>query len=140
MIFSDFTPQPSQVFVEGNLRDSCTISCELENEESNVKLIFDGIIRYTQAMFYTLDNLKEIDLSNFDFSNVISMKFMFQMCINLEKVEFGNIITSNAENMAQLFYECNKLESVDVSKFDTSKVTDMEGMFYNCFSLSTIDL
>ena len=140
LIFSDFTPQPSQVFVEGNLRDSCTISCELENEESNVKLIFDGIIRYTQAMFYTLDNLKEIDLSNFDFSNVISMKFMFQMCINLEKVEFGNIITSNVVNMAQLFYECNKLESVDVSKFDTSKVTDMQGMFYNCFSLSTIDL
>ena len=50
-------------------------------------------------MFSGLVNIKEIDLSEFDSSNVISMSHMFYDCQNLEKINLGNIDTSNVEKM-----------------------------------------
>ena len=48
-------------------------------------------------MFERLTNIIEIDLSNFDASNVRTMQYMFYGCSNLEKIEFGNINTSSLE-------------------------------------------
>ena len=93
LLNSSFTFQPSQVLVEGNLRDDCKIFCELEKDENNIKLIFNNIVPTTHSMFNGLDNIKEIDLSSFDFSNVKSMANMFSECENLEKIHFGNINT-----------------------------------------------
>ena len=90
-------------------------------------------------MFSYLDNIKEIDFSEFDFSKVTTMENMFAFCYNLERINFGNINTLSVVNMKWLFYRCFNLLSIDVSNFDTSKVTTMQGMFYNCSSLSTIN-
>ena len=54
-------------------------------------------------MFDGLDNIKEIDISDFDASKVTSMKYMFNGCKNLEKINFGNIKTSLVTNMENLF-------------------------------------
>ena len=90
-------------------------------------------------MFYKLDNIKEIDLSNFDFSEVTSMHYMLY-CYNLEKINFGNANTSSVKRMSALFYNISKLTSLDLSSFDTSSVTTMEGMFYMCTALSSINV
>ena len=137
-----FSKNPSQVIVNGINRDSCNNNkiCELEYEENNVTLIFNDVITSTSAMFNTLNNIKEIDLSLFDFSKVNTMRYMFRECTNLEKIEFGNINTSSVTNMEQLFFKCQKLVSVDVSKFDTSNVVTMQHMFFNCFNLTIINL
>ena len=55
-------------------------------------------------MFYFCDNLKSLDLSNFDTKNVRTIKQMFLDCVNLEEI----IISSS---------------------FDTKNVIDMEEMF-----------
>ena len=90
-------------------------------------------------MFYGLGNIIEIDLSSFDFSQVTSMKSMFQECTNLISIKFGNIDTSNLNNMYWTFQSCSKLESIDLSKFDTSKVTTFEAMLSYCESIKSID-
>ena len=43
LLNNEFNPKPSQVFVNGIYRSSCIISCELENEENRVTLIFERI-------------------------------------------------------------------------------------------------
>ena len=50
-------------------------------------------------MFYFVENIIEIDLSNFDASNVKTMQYMFFGCSNLEKIEFGNINTPSLEDI-----------------------------------------
>ena len=140
LLYSSFSQQPSQVFVNGIYRDSCKIFCELEYEENNVTLIFNNIVQSTYRMFYKLNNIKEIDLSFFDFSRVKSMSQMLRECTNLEKINFGNIDTSSVTSMLYLFHKCQKLISLDLSNFDTSSVTTMEGMFYFCTSLNSINL
>ena len=91
-------------------------------------------------MFNGLVNLKEIDLSNLDFSKVTNMESMFKNCLNLSKINFGNINTSSVENMAQLFHNCTSLTSINVSNFNTSSVTNMNSMFRECNSLTSIDV
>ena len=137
-----FSKNPTQVIINGINKDSCNNNkiCELEYEENNVTLIFNNAITSAHTMFYKLNNIKEIDLSLFDFSKVNTMRYMFRECTNLEKIEFGNINTSIVTNMEQLFYKCEKLVSVDISNFHTSNVITMQHMFFNCFSLTIINL
>ena len=90
-------------------------------------------------MFYGLSNLKEIDFSDFDFSHVSTMKYMFKDCTGLIQINFGNIKTSTVENMENLFENCYQLTSINLTKFDTSSVSTFSQMFCNCSSIKSID-
>ena len=91
--------KPSEVLVNGVRDDSCSKTCYLEGDKNNITLKFDTQIKSCYCMFYFVENIIEIDLSNFDASKVTYTGFMFNGCSNLEKVEFGNINTSSLENI-----------------------------------------
>ena len=86
-------------------------------------------------MFYNCSNITEIDLSNFDFSNIIDMSHIFSECTSLKRIEFGDINTQNVVDMSYMFYNCTSLDSLELSGFHISKVENMEYMFFNCISL-----
>ena len=81
----NFEIEPSQIIVNGIQKNSCTEFCELEYKDNNVTIIFNVSIESCFKMFNQLQNVKEIDLTNFDFSGVKSMSSMFYNCTNLEK-------------------------------------------------------
>ena len=135
-----FYLEPSEVIVNGISSESCKSFCDLEYEENNITLIFYDSVESCEMMFYYLDNIKEIDLSNFDFSHVTSMFLMFYNSHNIEKIIFGNANTSSVRDMRGVFYNCSILTSLNLSSFDTSQVTSMEAMFYIVPNLISIDL
>jgi len=90
-------------------------------------------------MFNGLNNIKEIDLSLFDFSLVTNMSYMFNDCYNLEKINIGKINTSSVMDMRYLFMNCKKLTSIDLSYFDTHSVINMTSIFGHCETLTSID-
>ena len=83
-------------------------------EINNVTIVFDEEINSTENMFYNLVNISEIDLTNFDTSNIKKMKSMFYGCKGLKNIIFGNINTSSVEDMSQLFKFCTIITSIDV--------------------------
>ena len=89
--------EPSEVLVNGVKDDSCSKTCNLVGDRNNITLKFNTQIESCRSMFSGLGNIIEIDLSNFDASNVKDMRFMFDGCSKLEKIEFGNINTSSLE-------------------------------------------
>ena len=97
------------------------------------------MITSCENMFNGLNNIVEIDLSNFDTSEVTIMNAMFKDCTNLEKINFGEIDTKKVTNMQDFCNGCHKLESINLSKFDTSSVTCMSFMFSQCRSLKSIN-
>ena len=127
----------------------------ISTEESRVPIYvwFDnGIIYYysenekillndnSNRLFQNLTALEEIDLSNFDTSNVTSMRSMFYNCSKLTELDVSKFDTSNVEEMNFMFLGCSSLKSIDVSNFNTSKVTTMKSMFNNCNSLEQLDI
>ncbi len=85
------------------------------------------------GMFANCSNLKQLDLSSFNTSNVTYMSNMFNGCKKLESLNLSSFDTSNVENMYYMFGQCSSLQTLDLSNFDTSKVTNVSGMFV-CYS------
>ena len=90
-------------------------------------------------MFYYC-KAEEIDVSEFNTSNVTNMYQMFYDCNALTSLYLSNFNTSNVKSMNSMFYGCSSLTSLDLSSFNTSNVTNMQSMFYYCKSLTDLDL
>ena len=89
-------------------------------------------------MFYNCQSLISLDVSNWDTSNVTSMRSMFRNCTSLTSLNVSNWNTSNVTDMYGMFWYCHDLTSLDVSNWNTSNVTYMYDMFYYCSSLTTV--
>ena len=110
-------------------------SSNLFNKFTQVKTInltyFDtsNVINMSN-MFINCYALSELDLSNFNTSKVTAMQGMFAGDRNLKSIKFGqNFDTSNVTRMGVMFNDCKSLTELDVSKFNTSKAIDMNYMF-----------
>ena len=90
--------------------------------------------------FFQCNKLEEINLTNVDTSNVTDMSMMFCICSNLTSLDVSNFDTSNVTNMNNMFSLCSNLTSLDVSNFNTSNVTDMNSMFSKCKGLTSLDV
>ena len=75
---------------------------------------------------------KYIDISDWDVSNVKSMRRMFYVCEELESVgNISNLNVSKVTDMSFMFGDCESFNQ-DLSSWNVSSVTNMYGMFLNC--------
>lgn len=90
-------------------------------------------------MFAHCESLQEIDLSEFDTSNVIDMKRMFGNCYTLTSLDLSGFDTKNVKSFYWMFRKTN-FENIDISSFDTSSAVNMLGMFVQSSKLKTVKL
>lgn len=74
------------------------------------------------------------DISTWDTSNVITMRWTFESAQSFNK-DISNWDVSNVISMKQMFANADRFNQ-DLSKWDTSSVTDMQGMFYSADSFN----
>ena len=92
-------------------------------------------------MFSGMSMLQTINLSSFNTTQQVrDMSNMFTYCASLTNLDMSNFDTSNVENMNYMFQDCNKIKKLDLRNFDTSKVTSMDGMFLRCYSLIEVNV
>lgn len=91
-----------------------------------------------RQLFAGLENVVEIELSNFITNTAKDMSFMFNKCYKLVKLDVSKFITDNVENMYGMFSNCESLDMLNVKGFNTHIVKDMGDMFHNCSSLAEI--
>lgn len=147
-------PKPTGVYtVRGTLKPDSTVqSIQLcvnsINEQIDINNDKTFEYTFTNVPVTNMDNftsqckgeLKTIDLSDLDTSQVTSMIRAFYGCSNLVSIDLTNVYTSNVTDMTMMFYNDANLKSLDVSNFDTSNVTSMEDMFNGCESLTSLDV
>ena len=86
-------------------------------------LICDSEVRNLSYLFYGCQNLKTLDLSNFNTNKVIIMSDMFNSCKSLTILDLSNFNTVKIDNMRymkDMFYNCNSLTTVKVINCDES--------------------
>ena len=102
-------------------------------------IVFNETIEDMEGFFGNCPNLISLDLSNFDASNVTTMRIMLNKCKKLKEIKgLDKLITSNLIDMEGMFQDCAEIESLDLSNFDTSNVTNMAFLFNNCNNLKEI--
>ena len=94
----------------------------------------------TSYMFKNCENIKSLNLNNFNTTNVENMDFMFYECFKLETLDLSSFITSNVKTMAAMFVRCKSLTTLDISKFNTSKVISSRHMFEDCSLITSLNL
>ena len=82
-----------------------------------IKLIFKKNIKNCSRMFEDCENIIEIDLTNFNTENVISMEYMFSECYQLKHLNISSFNTKKVENMHSMFAYTG-LNYLDISSFD----------------------
>ena len=135
--------KPSQVYVQGNstsyLVDDYNRITGLQKNENIIIMKWDDKLQNCSYMFSELNNVSEIDLSNFDISEVRTTKEMFSDCINLKNI-FFNKSTFVVDEIDYMFFNCESLKSLDLSNLDTSNVVSMSYLFSGCISLSSLNI
>ena len=143
IINTDYLPQ--RVFING-IKASIDKSAYIIVEEegiNNVTIEWDAKKKPVKCakMFQNIDSISGVDLSDFDFSGITTMKSMFVSCGNLKDIIFSdNIDTFSLMEMTTMFDSCTALQSLDLSSFNTSNVKYMDGMFKNCRLLTSLNL
>ena len=110
-------------------------------EPEKVYLNTDSSYMFTSGYIgYAIASILDIDLSNFDTSQVTNMNNMFDGMTNLTTLNLSNFNTSKVTNMRFMFFHVSNLTSLNLSNFDTSKVTNMSNMFSGLSSLTSLNL
>lgn len=109
-------------------------------ENSNLNPVIPVNATSCYYMFYGCYKLNQLDLSNFDTSNITDMCGMFKECKSLSQLDLSNFDTSQVIDMCGMFSGCIALAQLDLSNFDTSQVTTMNEMFNGCEALIKLDL
>lgn len=83
-----------------------------------IKVINKSQITIMTHLFQYTVNLEEIDLSDFNASQITSLRQAFR-CSAVKRVHFGKFNTEQVTDMSGLFESCENLVSADISKFNT---------------------
>lgn len=127
------------IIIDNNVTDlgSSFFRCYAEEIEN---VTFGNNITSLSTCFKECPNLKIINLSGADTSNVTNFFHMFYGDNKLETLNINNFITTSATTMQRMFSSCSSLISLDLSNWETPNLTNTEGMFVGCSSLMHLDI
>ena len=91
-------------------------------------------------IFSDFSQIKEIDLSKIDASEVYCLDGMFKGCKNLESIDMSSFYTPGLSLMMDTFKDCTKLKKINLTTLKSKCLWRVEGMFANCTSLEEVNL
>ena len=92
------------------------------------------------GVFAYRSSLKEVDLSNADFSSVTDMSYIFRNCSALTTIDLSGIKAPLVTDMSWMFYNCSSLTSLNMSEMNASKATNTSNIFNGCSSLEKLNM
>ena len=135
----EFNNLPSLILVNEKV-SYLTNNKEIELTETNniIILLWDSEFYDCSYMFSNLNNIINIDFSEFNIQGITNMFCMFCNNYDIKNINFGSFNTSCVINMEKLFYNCPSLISLNLSFFNLNNVENMDLMFANSQKLENI--
>lgn len=92
-------------------------------------------------MFNYCTSLTSVDMSSLDLSAVMDMSFMFNYCISLTSVgDTSEWDMSNVRSIKALFQNCPLLTGLNVTNWNTSNIINMGFAFWGNTGLTSLDV
>ena len=90
--------------------------------------------------FYKMNSLQSLNLNSFNTNKTTDMTGMFAYVNSLKKLDLTNFNASKVTNMSAMFHSMSNLDELKISSFNTENVTNMNGMFYGASKLASLEL
>ena len=112
----------------------------------------NGVIKYwTEAdkvylnanckdMFDSLSKVTNIDIADWDSSNVTNMESLYYGCSSIENIDLSVWEKAHPKSLMLAFCNCYKLTNVDLSKLDLSNCTSLDRLCMNDRKLTSLIL
>ena len=130
---------PDEIYINGINQSEIQYQYNFEHINNEIILIWHYPLEYRDCMFRGCSTITEIDLSNFDDSQLSLMHFMFYECNSLKKIEMSNIKANKVEDTGYLFGNCYNLKSINLANFYAPNNNQLHCMFENCNSLTSLN-
>ena len=131
---------PDKIYINGILKSNNNkYAYDLDNDINKIIIRWDKTIKNCNNMFSYLQNIENIDFSNFDTSQVTFMACMFQQS-SFSSLDLSHFETSKVQDMGHMFNGCTSLVSLNLNNFDTSSIYVFGWMFFGCSSLVSLNL
>ncbi len=96
--------------------------------------------KYISGIFNDCEKLSNINVSNWNVSNVTSTEKAFANNFLLKSLDLSNWDMSNCENSQMMFYSDTALTSIgNTSNWNVSKITTTHSMFEGCSKLQSLN-
>lgn len=92
--------------------------------------IVTTFVKNFNSLFYDQVNF-DIDISHFDTSNVVNMRYMFNCCSKFNQNVFEYFDTSKVEDMWYMLQNCKRFNQ-QLTNLNTSKVNDLSYFLSDC--------
>ena len=102
-------------------------------------IIYFCFMKTLDGLFEENNDIKKVDLTHFDFSEVTSAKTMFKKS-SLQSIDLSNINAPKLTDISSMFQGCEELLSVNLNNFNASNVNNMEYIFDGCYKLNVLEL
>ena len=130
-----------------NIEDSDSdyqIFAWFDNDTKTIKYYSEGqkifLNSNSSKTFIGLKELHELDVSNFDTSNVNDMSRMFAYLENIEDLDLSNFKVKNVKNMEYMFIGMTKIRNLNLDWENNSDVSNTRGMFSGLKSIKLLNL
>ena len=115
-----------------------------DNDTKTIKFYSEGqkifLNSNSSKAFIGLKELHELDMSNFDTSNVNDMSRMFAYLENIENLDLSNFGVKNVKNMEYMFIGMTKIQNLNLNWENESDVTNTRGMFSGLKLIKSLNL
>ena len=116
------------------------IICKLlKSGKTNLNCIDTSNITDMSDLFSDVENkkhipVKDIDISEWNVSNVTNMFAMFYACEHFDS-DLSNWDVSKVDNMHTMFADCKNFTGKGLENWNTAKLEILTNTFYNCYKL-----
>ena len=115
-----------------------------DNDTKTIKYYSEGqkifLNSDSSKAFIGLKELHQLDLSNFDTSNVNDMSRMFAYLESIENLDLSNFKVKNVKNMEYMFIGMTKIRNLNLDWENNSDVSNTRGMFSGLKSIKLLNL
>ena len=118
-----------EVYINGNIQKKIEYKYNFNQTYNYVELIWDDNLNNCAYMFSKCSNIIDINLTNFDTSQVTTMEYMFYSCSSLTSLDLSNFKTSSSTSVEHIFEGCKNLEFINLSNFGEGGMGLFQGMF-----------
>ena len=132
-------PFPDEVIINGKNITKITNYYNFITENNEITIKWNSPLTYTSCMFKDNTAITEIDLSEFDDSELLNMQYMFIGCKSLEKINISKMKAPKVSSIGSFFRDCIKLKSINLENFNASNLGQFfHYNFRNCYELETL--
>ena len=97
-------------------------------------------VKCANYTFQECNELEEMDISTWDFSEAEEVCFTFYDCSKLKIIDFSNKIMDKVRRMDSIFYGCNELRIANMENISARSNLSIDFIFCDCIKLRTLIL